>query len=181
MKENNELINYIHAQRWCGFKQAIIEDRVTDISLDSIPFDDGKKFFNLGTAKLDDGTEKVFFMPLAKGHMENVESVFINGEEMYDAMKAPDYWSALMEFFKENKNHVTFANGAVVSYHNIGDRQIIQDNMTSASKPLNVEQSNTTIKVGDNAIAFKQDRMIESDFGVSTEVEMNAKLMVLLL
>ena len=177
MKGNNELINYIHSQRWCGFKQAIADGQVVDIQLDSIPFDNGQKFFTLGTAKLNDGSERTFFMPMARGHLDDVESVMINGEEMYDAMKAPDYWSALMDFFKENRNEVTFNNGAVVHYHNIGDRKIIQDNMHSVSKPLNVEQSNTTIKVGDNAIAFKQDRMIESDFGVSTEVEMNAKLM----
>ncbi len=176
MKGNNELINYIHTQRWCGFKQEIADGRVTDVDLDAIPFDNGNKFFTLGTAKFDDGTEKKFFMPLAKGHMDGVESVTINGQEYFDAMKTPDYWKSLMNFFKENHNAVTFNNGAVVKYHTIGEKEIVQDNLASSSKPLNVEQSNTTIRVGDD-IAFKQDRMIESDYGVSVEVEMNAKLM----
>ncbi len=176
MKGNNELINYIHAQRWCGFKQEITEGKVVDVELDAVPFDAGRKFFTLGTAKLDDGTEKKFFMPLAKGKMDGVDSVFINGQEYFDAMKAPDYWKSLMVFFKENHNAVTFNNGAVVKYHTIGEKEVVQNNLFSASKPLNVEQSNTTIRVGED-IAFKQDRMIESDHGVSVEVEMNAKLM----
>ncbi len=176
MKGNNELINYIHAQRWCGFKQEIADGKVTDVDLDAIPFDNGNKFFTLGTAKFSDGTKKKFFMPLAKGHMDGIESVTIDGQEYFDAMKAPDYWKSLMNFFKENHNSVKFQDGSVVKYHSIGGKEVVQDNLDASSKPLNVEQSNTTIRVGDD-IAFKQDRMIESDYGVSVEVEMNAKLM----
>ncbi len=176
MKGNNELINYIRAQRWCGFKQEIADGKVADVELDAVPFDNGRKFFTLGTAKFEDGSEKKFFMPLAKGRMDGIDSVKINGQEYFDAMKAPDYWKSLMKFFKENNNSVTFHNGAVVKYHSIGEKEVVQDNLSSSSKPLNVEQSNTTIRVGED-IAFKQDRMIESDYGVSVEVEMNAKLM----
>lgn len=177
MKENSELINYISQQRWCAFKQDIAENRVVDINLDSIPFDNGKKLFTLGEATLDDGSKKMFFMPMAKGHSNKYQTVMIDGEEMYDALKTPDYWEKLMEFFHDNHNHVTFHNGNVVKYRPIGPQEITENNIRSASKPLDVEQSNTTIRVGDNAIAFKQDRMIESDFGISTEVEMNHKLM----
>lgn len=177
MKENYQLINYIHSQRWCGFKQAIAEGKVIDVNLDSVPFDNGQKFFTLGEATLENGEKKVFFMPLAIGHLDGVESVNINGEEMFDATRAPDYWNKLTDFFKENKNKVTFSNGAFVKYFPIGEQDVVKNNFNATSKPLNVEQSNTTIKVGDSEIAFKQDRMIESDFGVSTEVEMNAKLM----
>lgn len=177
MKVNNELINYISQQRWCGFKQDIADDRVVDINLDSIPFDDGKKNFTLGEATLDDGTKKMFFMPMAKGHSEEHQTVMIDGVEMYDALKTSDYWEKLMEFFQENHNHVTFNNGNVVKYRPIGPQEIVEENLHSSSKALHVEQSNTTMRVGDSAIAFKQDRMIESDFGISTEVEMNHKLM----
>lgn len=176
MEGNNELINYIHSQRWCSFKQEIVEGKIADINLDSIPFDNGNKFFTLGTVKFDDGAQKKFFMPLAKGEMDGVDGVVINGQKYYDAMKAPDYWKSVMKFFKDN-NAVSFADGSVVKFKGIGDdKSVIAENIVSASKPLNVEQSNTTIRVGEN-IAFKQDRMIESDDGVSIEVEMNAKLM----
>lgn len=176
MKVNNELINYIRSQRWCGFKSDIIEGKIIDINLDSIPFDNGQKLFTLGEAILDDGSKKTFFMPMAKGRMDGVDGVIIDDQEMFDAMSAPDYWKKLTDFFKENRNKVVFNSGAVVKYFPIGEQDIVKSNFNSASQPLNVDQSNTTIKVGNSEIAFKQDRMIESDFGVSTEVEMNAKL-----
>ena len=176
MNNKKNLLNYINSQRWCGFKQDIAQGNVVEVKLDSIPFDDNKKLFILGTAELTDGTQKKFFMPMAKGELDGVNGVEINGQKMYDATKAPDYWKSMMAFFNENNNSVKFESGAVVSYQTIADEELVSDNLNVRSRALNVEQSNTTIKVGDG-IAFKQDRMIETDTNLSTEVEVNMKLM----
>lgn len=156
MKVNSELINYISQQRWCSFKKDITDNRVIDLKLDSIPFDGGEKFFTLGKAMLDDGSEKTFFMPMAIDHDGAHQTVEINGVKMFDALKAPDYWEKLMAFFKENHNKVSFSNGSVVQYRPIGRQNVVAENFTAESKPLNVEQSNTTIRVGNDAIADRK-------------------------
>ena len=53
MKKTNALLNYIYAQRWCNFKEDIINGNVKSVVLESAPFDDDKKFFNIDNAKFD--------------------------------------------------------------------------------------------------------------------------------
>ena len=52
MKKTNALLNYIYAQRWCNFKEDIINGNVKSVVLESAPFDDDKKFFILGKAEI---------------------------------------------------------------------------------------------------------------------------------
>lgn len=176
MKGNTELINYICTQRWCSFKENT--DTIKDIQLETIDFDDGNKKFILGQAIFSNQPSMSFLMPMSLNHDECSDSVKIDGQIMSDALQSPDYWEKLIQLFKQNKGEISFSNGNKIQLISIAEDEIIRNNLHSSSKPLNVEQSNTTIKVGNNAIAFKQERMIQSDFGICPEIEMNQKLMI---
>lgn len=177
MKDNTELINYICAQRWCSFKEDT--NKIQDIQLESIDFDNGNKKFILGQATFSNQPSKNFLIPMSiSDNDDHHNTIEIDGQNMSDALQAPDYWEKLMELFKQNKGEFYFPNGNKIKLIDIAEDAVIRNNLHSPSKPLNVEQSNTTIKVGDNAIAFKQERMIQSDFGLCPEIEMNQKLMV---
>lgn len=170
----SELINYVGRQRWCGFKNEL--HNVSEIEMEYIPFDWGKRRLVLGTAKFNNGTERKFFMPLSSTPVEGLDTVVIDGKKYHDALQDNDYWPALMSLFEKYDNKVAFGNGVTISYERIGTDDSADEYAQAHSQPLNVEQSNTTIMVGDRALAFKQERMIECSFLTNPELEMNAKL-----
>ena len=176
-----KIINYINNCRWCDFKEEIEKDEVKNLQLSALPFDDNKKVFIVGTANFTtDKPQKFFSMPLAikdelpqssQTHIEN------NGKYYTDALLEPDFWSSFTKLLNENNGKITFPNGFVLESALIGSENMFQSLPNESSKPLGVEQSNTTLKIGNGKIAFKLERMLDFSTGVNSEFEMNEKLM----
>lgn len=178
MKTPN-LMEYLYNSRWCNFKDEIEKEKVTDIKFDYLPFDNNKKMFLIGTASFTDTNDKYFLMPLAIHKEQPSDRAFLTSPQGYlsDALLEPDFWSSFTKFIKENNGTLTFKNGFTIEAQNLSDENIFDLYANEPSKPLGVEQSNTTLKIGDNKLAFKLERMLDFAPSINAEYEMNEKLM----
>lgn len=177
--ESSTINEYLYNSRWCSFKEDIRKGAIEDIKFDALPFDKGKKYFVLGTAKIKDNKEKFFCMPLAKKPLEEqtAESLTDKRYIYTDALKEPDFWQSFNEFIQENNGEIVFPNGLKLQKKTIAEEFSEIENTVADSKPLGVEQSNTTLNVGNGKYAFKLERMPEFSGDINSEFEMNAKLM----
>ncbi len=176
MNKNKILLDYIYDKRWCSFKNEISSDLIEDIVLEAKSFDNEKKFFIIGKAIIKNALPQYFIMPLTSEKIENEVPLKYKGHEYYDALKSKSYWSSLMTEIALDKGFV-FSNGFKLIYQSWDGFDFITKHIDDISKPLNAEQSNSTIIVGDNIFAFKQQRMIEFTKDANPEVEMNYNLM----
>lgn len=175
---NNDILNYLYNQRWCNFKQEIQNNNIKDISFESTFFDNNQKRLVIGKVELENQETRYFMMPLAKANENSeFETITLDNETYCDAVQKDDFWASLIKYIQESNNNITFPNGWVMQYNNFTNDQIIEENKNSKSKPLNVEQSNSTIVVGDKKIAFKLERMLSFLSSDNPELEMNKKLM----
>lgn len=173
------LTNYLYDCRWCNFKEEIRQGQVTGFKLETMPYDEGRKLFVLGEVKINDEKSKYFSMPLArKAAMPHDANVLVmNGEIYTDATLEPDFYSSLQKMMHEHNGRVQFNNGWILESWDIGNSAKIAIYETAESKALSVEQSNTTINVGNGKLAFKLERMLEFSDELNSEFEMNEKLM----
>lgn len=174
-----EITDYLHDCRWCNFKKEIEQERVRNIEFEKMPYDDGKKLFVIGKAELEDGDVRYFSMPLAKKQEITGEEKFltIGGETYTDALVEPDFWRSFMALMDEHDGFVKFDNGWFLEREDFLNPDIIDELKYEDSKALGVEQSNTTLNVGDGKLAFKLERMLEFSHEVNSEFEVNEKLM----
>lgn len=176
MNKNKELLDYIYNERWCNFKNEITNNQVEDIILESKEFDNGKKSFILGKAVIKNNSPQYFIMPLTVEKIDGVKSIKYNGKEYYDALKSPTYWSSLMKEITLDKDFI-LPNGYKLFYQSWDGLDFIAKHIDDISQPLGAEQSNSTLIVGNNVFAFKQQRVIEFVELANPEVEMNYNLM----
>lgn len=182
MKLNKEAAEYLSRQRWCNFKEEIRQNKVQDISFESLPFDNGNKLLVLGkitlSSSLKNSEDRYFLMPLARlQEPSDTPSLTIGNIAYTDALQQEDYWKSMMKLFAQSDNSITFPNGWQLHYVNTGMPEVIEANKEASSRPLGVEQSNTTLAVGDDTIAFKLERMLAFSHHINPEFEMNEKLM----
>lgn len=175
------IITYLHNQRWCNFKSEIKNNTIENISFNSTEFDQGNKLLVIGKAELKDQEPRYFMMPLAKASFDDDlttdNSLNIEGTSYVDAVQKPDFWSSLINHLRDNNNKIEIPGGWKLEYHQYRSNPTIENNLDSTSKPLNVEQSNSTVVVGNKEIAFKLERMLSFLNEENPELEMNAKLM----
>ena len=177
MKITKQIGEYLLGQRWCNFKEDIRLGKIKEFNLESIPFDNGKKLMAIGEVKQEDSTVRYFMIPLQKVSSLHKAALKIGANSYEDALQSEDYWQKLMAFFRQNKGTVHFKNGWKM-YHQIKYfPEIIEENLNAPSHPLGVEQSNTTLMVGDKKIAFKQERVLDFSYKMNPEFTMNDKLM----
>ena len=176
-----QITKYLENCRWCNFKEDIKLGHIQDISFEKMPFDEGKKLFVIGEVKLKDDVVRYFSMPLAKkadlSETPKTQVIRMGGQYYTDALLEPDFWKSFMTFMKEHDNHVVFGNGWTLERYDISHAENIDENAGETSKELGVEQSNTTLNVGNGKLAFKLERMLEFSGEVNSELEMNEKLM----
>ncbi|MBR2273947.1 MAG: hypothetical protein IJ864_03855 [Alphaproteobacteria bacterium] len=174
-----ETIQYLGKCRWCNFKEDIKQGRINDISLETLPYDNGNKLFVIGEVRLKDDVVRYFSMPLAKKKEcpDTMDTLQINGEVYTDALIEPDFWQTFMKLMNDNNGIVHFPNGWLLKRHDIFNADAIDGCAEQPSQALGVEQSNTTLNVGDGRLAFKLERMLEFSQEVNSEIEMNEKLM----
>lgn len=177
MKFTKQIADYLAQQRWCNFKEEIRLHQIKDFNFEGISFDDGSKILGIGEITQKDGEKRYFMMPLQKAPKETVNALKMRGKTYTDALQQQDYWQKLMQLFKENSGVLFFANGWKLQHRIMHNAEILAENADSLSKPLGVEQSNTTLKVGDEAIAFKQERILDFSQKPNPEFTMNEKLM----
>ena len=174
MNKNIEILNYIYSQRWCNFKDEITDNKVINIKFNSTPFDNNK-FFLIGMAEIKDKPNQYFIMPITNEKTEEISFKY-NNINVYDALKSSSYWKSLMQ-------NISFEKGLVISkeynliYQSWNNFEYITNHINDTSKPLNTEQSNTTLIIGNQEIAFKQQRIIEFSNEINNEIEMNFQLM----
>lgn len=175
----SQISDYLYDCRWCNFKEDIRQGRVSNITFEKMPYDDGKKLFVIGEAEISGGQKRYFSMPLAcKAAMpSDRNAVVMDGQIYTDALLEPDFWKSLMKFVNDHNGKVVFANGWSLERLAIGSQELVDACMDADSKALGVEQSNTTLNVGEGKLAFKLERMLEFSKEVNSELEMNEKLM----
>ncbi len=177
MEFTKQIADYILSQRWCSFKEEIRLGQMSEFNLQSIPFDGGKKLFSIGQIKSKQGEAHYFMMPLQEVSTDQKNALPLNGKYYRDALTEPDYWQKLMELFAQNNNKVRFPNGWVMKHNIAHHPEVIQSQINMPSRPLGVEQSNTTLEVGEQMIAFKQERILNFSTQINPEFSMNDKLM----
>lgn len=170
---------YLQECRWCNFKEEIKNGSVYDIQLEKVPYDNGRKLFIIGQASLLDGKTVKFSMPMARKYAmpQNQNNLIIDGAIYTDALQEPDFWQTLNKFIDENDGVVTFPNGWKLKRLGIAKTEVIEANKNETSKPLGVEQSNTTLNIGNGNLAFKLERILDFSTELNPEFEMNEKLM----
>ena len=191
-----KITDYLSRCRWCNFKEDISRGYVTSVTLDKMPYDNNNKLFVIGEATivkpkdvlvegdpLDAKVEqkRFFSMPLQRKASldfdQQEDALIMDGDIYMDAAKEPDFWQSLMTLIEENDGVVKFPNGWTLERYNISHSEKIDAVIERSSKALGVEQSNTTLKVGDGELAFKLERMLEFSHDFNSELEMNEKLM----
>lgn len=180
MELDKNTADYLSRQRWCNFKEEIRLNQINSIEYVSLPFDNDDKMLTIGKVKIDSQNqeqERFFMMPLAPAKQDETDIITINGKAYVDALQRPDYWEKMNTFLKENNNCLIFPNGLILQSKNLISAEILQPYESSVSRPLNVQQSNTTLVVGDNKLAFKLERMLQFSKKTNPEFEMNEKLM----
>lgn len=176
MGKNTELLEYIYNQRWCNFKDEITDNKVENLTFDSGEFDNHNTFFIIGNAEIQNVKSRYFIMPLTKNKVEGENYLNFNNIKMYDAVKSPNYWSELMGNISLEQGF-KLSNNYTLLYQSWDDFDFIVKHISDKSKPIGAEQSNSTLIIGNNLIAFKQQRVIEFSVGINPEVEMNYNLM----
>lgn len=180
MVPDKNTADYLFRQRWCNFKEEIRLNKIENLSFMSLPFDKGDKMLTIGKVTLSPHNEdpiRYFMMPVAKAQKDKSDVIMIDGKPYIDALQCSDYWQKMNEFFRQNNNSVTFPNGWKLEYKSLVPPEFMKQHRSSASHPLDVQQSNTTLAVGDNEIAFKLERMLQFSKKENPEFEMNEKLM----
>lgn len=186
MEVTSPTAQYFSHQRWFNFKEEIRLGKIKNIDYISLPFDDGNKLMTIGKIDIpsDNRSETHYFMmPLAVATFDDLctknshDLLKINGRQYVDALQREDFWQKLNDLFRTNNGTVVFPNGWQLEYKNISGKDMISPYRDSSSHPLGVEQSNTTLAVGDDKIAFKLERMLFFSDKVNPEFEMNEKLM----
>lgn len=177
MEFTKQTAEYLLAQRWCNFKEEIRLGKITEFSVQSVPFDQGKKLFSIGQVKNKDGNIHCFVIPLQETVKAGEPVLPLNGKYYKDALKEKDYWQKLMQMFEQNQGEVHFPNGWVMKHKINHYPEVVQSQINMPSRPLGVEQSNTTLEVGNQKIAFKQERILDFSDKVNPEFSMNDKLM----
>lgn len=176
-----KLIEYLYNCRWCDFKKKIANDQIKSLNLEQLPFDDNKKLFIIGEATFEDETSSFFSMPLAiKEECPQQGNYLALGDGYYytDATLEPDFWQSFAKLMNDNNGKITFPNGWTLENSSIGGFTNMMEELPSeTSKALGVEQSNTTLKIGDGKLAFKLERMLDFSPELNSEFEMNDKLM----
>ena len=176
-----KIVQYIHQCRWCDFKKEIENDTVSRLNLSALPFDDNKKIFIVGSAEFTNKQKpKYFSMPLAVKEEEpqaGTKHISDDGKYYTDALVEPDFWQSFTKFLNENNGKITFPNGITLEASTIGTTNMFTALPEEPSKALGVEQSNTTLKIGDGQLAFKLERMLDFAPMLNAEYEMNEKLM----
>ena len=173
---NKKLLEYIYNQRWCNFKDDIKSNKVKNITLEMAPFNDKKIYFILAKAEIKGKDDKYFIMPLIKGTLKDELPLSYKGMKVYDALKNNKYWSSLMETISLS-NSFTISKDYKLIYQSWDNFNFVTNHINDSSRPLGAEQSNTTLSIGNNDIAFKQQRIIEFSTLTNPEVEMNYNLM----
>ena len=178
MNKNSEILNYIYNQRWCSFKSEINSNNIKTITFSDTEFANNKMYFILGTVKFNNNKKiKTFLMPLAKGNPKNEPTIKYKNNTVYDATKSNDYWRNIMHEITIDKG-LNIANGKYkLIYQSWDNFNFITNHLDDQSTPLNVEQSNTTLLIGNKTIAFKQQRIIEFSKTTNPEIEMNYNLL----
>ncbi len=180
MKLDKNTADYLSRQRWCNFKEEIRLNKVKSIEYVSLPFDNDEKMLTIGKVKITSNNKKqdrYFMMPLAVAQPDETDTITLNGRTYVDALQRSDYWEKMNDFLQENHNRLTFPNGLVLQSKNLVSDEVMQTYKNSTSRPLGVQQSNTTLVVGDNKLAFKLERMLQFSKQINPEFEMNEKLM----
>ena len=177
-----KITSYLESCRWCNFKEDIKQRRVFDVSLEMLFYDKGKKLFVVGEAELKDGSMRYFAMPMAhqqdKPQSPDVKYLMIDGEIYTDALLEKDFWQSFMALVHEKNGIIKFPNGWKLIYRGIEDgANTIGEADKETSVPLGVEQSNTTLNIGEGKLAFKLERMLDFSYEPNLELEMNEKLM----
>ena len=176
-----KIIKYVHQCRWCDFKNEIEEDKVSRLNLTALCFDDNKKVFIVGSAEFTNHQKPKFFsMPLAIKDLapdDGVKHIEDGGKYYTDALVEPDFWQAFTKLLQDNNGKIVFPNGMSLESKTIGDVDMFLELPDEPSKALGVEQSNTTLKVGDGKLAFKLERMLDFAPELNSEFDMNEKLM----
>lgn len=177
--KNSDILDYLYECRWCNFKEDIRRGNVSNISLESKAFDGGNKLFCVGKAETADGKTSYFSMPLARkgAILPDRQVLVLDGEIYADAALEPDFWQSFNRFLAENNGEVKFESGLKLKYMPFSNSKLPEGIEAAESKALGVEQSNTTLNVGDGTAAFKLERMLEFDYEINSEFEMNEKLM----
>ena len=176
-----KILNYIHECRWCDFKKKIEDNQISTLTLDQLPFDNNNMLFVIGEVTFDDNSKRFFSMPLAIKDTPPEKGNFLSLNDGYyytDATLEPNFWQSFSQLMKENNGIITFPNGWSLEstcIHNSND--MMQAYPDEISKALGVEQSNTTLKIGNGKLAFKLERMLEFSPYINSEFEMNEKLM----
>ncbi len=175
----NQISDYLYDCRWCNFKEDIRLGRIKDIRFEKMAYDEGKKLLVIGEVEMIDGKMRYFSMPMAKKSVmpNDCKAVIMDGEIYTDALLEPDFWQSLMKLVNDHDGLVRFDNGWVLERIAIGSQDLIYDCLNETSKPLGVEQSNTTLNVGASKLAFKLERMLDFSYEINSELEMNEKLM----
>lgn len=177
----DKILNYIHECRWCDFKKKIENNQVTSLTLEQLPFDDNNKLFVIGEVTLDDQTKHFFSMPLAIKDIPPEKGNFLSLDDGYyytDATLEPNFWQSFSKLMRENNGKIVFPNGWTLESASIyNSKDMLQEYPDAPSKALGVEQSNTTLKIGNGDLAFKLERMLDFSPDINSEFEMNEKLM----
>ena len=114
MNFTNQMAEYLLSQRWCSFKEKIRLGQITELNLQSVPFDNGKKLFCIGQVKENADDTRYFVMPLQEVSKDEKPTFEINGKHYRDALQEKDYWQKLMALFEHNNGEIHFPNGWVL-------------------------------------------------------------------
>ena len=178
MNTLDDNLNYLYSQRWCNFKQEIQNKSVKNIHFDRVDFDNGQKSLVIGKVEFENQKNRYFMMPLSKTDSNiSGKTIKIDGNLYCDAVEQSDFWVSLMQFIEESGKTINIPGGWTLEYRSLGQEEIVQSVKAAESRPLGVEQSNSTIVVGNNDIAFKLERMLDFMSDITPELEMNEKLM----
>ena len=176
-----KIIDYLHDCRWCDFKKKIEDNQISSLNLEQLPFDNNRKLFIIGEVSFNDGDKRFFSMPLAIKEERPTDGKYLalgDGYYYTDATLEPDFWQSFTTFMNENNGKITFPNGWTLENSSIGGfANMMEEFPAEPSKALGVEQSNTTLKIGDGKLAFKLERMLDFSPELNSEFEMNDKLM----
>ena len=176
MSNLKNIKDYLYNQRWCNFKSEISNGQVCNITFNTAAF--GKdKILAVGRVEFADKKERCFMMPLKRAKdPADKNSVKLNGVTYKDAVAEKDFWTSLVSHFEKNRNRIDFPCGWHLEFE-ATSASVLKDCKNEASRPLGVEQSNTTVVVGDKRLAFKLERILAFSENENPEFEMNKKLM----
>lgn len=177
MNSLKKISDYLYSQRWCNFKSEITEHNLRHVTFDILPFDKDK-ILAVGHAEFAEKDDSYFMMPMKQADENTSDKTLdFEGIAYKDAVEEEDFWPSLMNFLEEKGYSVEIPGGWRLEFNETDDSNKIRDNMGKTSTPLHLEQSNTTVVVGNQELAFKLERMLSFSKEENPEFEMNKKLM----